>query len=89
MGLLDAIGRIYNVSRPPHILFNKLSTRKARRLLRKVTNESRYFAYHDMGCQGRAGRTGCRVAKVAAIFTHAGNPAENTFLAPSPGWRQN
>lgn len=63
MGLLgEYIGRIYNdVRARPAILFNKLSTRKARRLLRKVTNESRYFCLSRYGMSGRAGRTGCRV----------------------------
>lgn len=45
------------------------------------------FAYHDMGCQGVQAVLDAGY-EIAAIFTHADNPAENTFLAPSPGWRQ-
>lgn len=67
----------------PAILFSKLSTRKARRLLRKVTNESRYFAYHDMGCQGVQAVLDAGY-EIAAIFTHADNPAENTFWLRLP-----
>lgn len=45
------------------------------------------FAYHDMGCQGVQAVLDAGY-EIAAIFTHADNPAENTFLAPSPDWRQ-
>ncbi len=50
MGLLgEYIGRIYtDVRARPAILFSKLSVHPAR----KMNNENRRFAYHDMGCLG-------------------------------------
>ncbi len=63
MGLLgEYIGRIYNdVRARPRYFVQQVIYRKARRLLRKVTNESRYFCLSRYGMSGRAGRTGCRV----------------------------
>lgn len=37
------------------------------------------FAYHDMGCQGVQAVLDAGY-EIAAIFTHADNPAENTFF---------
>ncbi len=58
--------------------------RKARRLLRKGTMKAVIFCPIDMGCQGVQAVLDAGY-EVARDFTHADNPAENTFLAPSPG----
>lgn len=41
------------------------------------------FAYHDMGCQGVQAVLDAGY-EIAAIFTHADNPAENTFWLRLP-----